>query len=83
MAIRHVKDMPTARRIGMSWMIVAIIGAMATGFAGIAYVAKTGLTLDDPETIFIVLSQILFSPLVAGFLLAAILAAIMSTISSQ
>jgi len=83
MAIRHVKDMPTARRIGMSWMIVAIIGAMATGFAGIAYVAKTGLTLDDPETIFIVLSQILFSPLIAGFLLAAILAAIMSTISSQ
>jgi SSS family solute:Na+ symporter/sodium/proline symporter len=83
MAIRHVKDMPTARHIGMSWMIVAIIGAMATGFAGIAYVAKTGLTLDDPETIFIVLSQILFSPLVAGFLLAAILAAIMSTISSQ
>jgi SSS family solute:Na+ symporter/sodium/proline symporter len=83
MAIRSVKDMPTARRIGMSWMIVAIIGAMATGFSGIAYVAKTGIKLDDAETIFIVLSQILFSPLIAGFLLAAILAAIMSTISSQ
>jgi SSS family solute:Na+ symporter/sodium/proline symporter len=83
MAIRHVKDMPTARRIGMSWMIVSIIGAMATGFAGIAYVAKTGLKFEDPETIFILLSQILFSPLIAGFLLAAILAAIMSTISSQ
>jgi len=83
MAIRSVKDMPTARRIGMSWMIVAIIGAMATGFAGIAYVAKTGIKLDDAETIFILLSQILFNPLIAGFLLAAILAAIMSTISSQ
>jgi len=83
MAVRSVKDMPTARRIGMSWMIVSIIGAMATGFAGIAYVAKTGLQLDDSETIFIVLSQILFNPLIAGFLLAAILAAIMSTISSQ
>ena len=83
MAIRSVKDMPTARRIGMTWMIVSIIGAMATGFAGIAYVAKTGIKLDDAETIFIVLSQLLFSPLIAGFLLAAILAAIMSTISSQ
>ena len=83
MAIRSIKDIPAARRIGMSWMIVSIIGAMATGFAGIAYVAKTGLKLDDAETIFIVLSQILFSPLIAGFLLAAILAAIMSTISSQ
>ena len=83
MAVRSVKDMPTARRIGMSWMIVTIIGAMATGFAGIAYVAKMGIKLDDAETIFIVLSQILFNPLIAGFLLAAILAAIMSTISSQ
>ena len=83
MAIRSVKDLPTARRIGMTWMIVSVIGAMATGFAGIAYVAKTGITLDDPETIFILLSQLLFHPLIAGFLLAAILAAIMSTISSQ
>jgi SSS family solute:Na+ symporter/sodium/proline symporter len=83
MAIRSVKDMPTARRIGMSWMIVTIIGAMATGFTGVAYVAKTGIKLDDPETIFILLSQVLFNPLIAGFLLAAILAAIMSTISSQ
>jgi sodium/proline symporter len=83
MAIRSVKEMPIARRIGMSWMIVAIIGAMATGLAGIAYVAKTGMKFDDAETIFIVLSQLLFSPLIAGFLLAAILAAIMSTISSQ
>jgi SSS family solute:Na+ symporter/sodium/proline symporter len=83
MAIRSVKDVPTARRIGMSWMIVSIIGAMATGFAGIAFVSKTGLQLNDAETIFIVLSQLLFNPLVSGFLLAAILAAIMSTISSQ
>ncbi len=83
MAIRSVKDMPTARRIGMSWMIVSIIGAMATGLAGIAYITRKGLEIDDAETIFILLSQILFSPLIAGFLLAAILAAIMSTISSQ
>ncbi|PKI13232.1 sodium/proline symporter PutP [Colwellia sp. 12G3] len=83
MAIRSVKDLPTARRIGMTWMIVAICGAMATGFSGIVYVKNTGVTLEDPETIFILLSQVLFSPLISGFLLAAILAAIMSTISSQ
>jgi SSS family solute:Na+ symporter/sodium/proline symporter len=83
MAIRSVKDLPAARRIGMTWMIVSICGAMATGFAGIAYVAKTGTTLTDPETIFVLFSQVLFHPLISGFLLAAILAAIMSTISSQ
>jgi len=83
MAIRSIADIPTARRIGMTWMIVTIVGATATGFVGIAYVAKTGITLSDPETIFILLSQVLFHPLISGFLLAAILAAIMSTISSQ
>jgi len=83
MAIRSVKDLPVARRIGMTWMLVSISGAMATGFAGIAYVAKTDTVLTDPETIFILFSQVLFHPLIAGFLLAAILAAIMSTISSQ
>lgn len=83
MAIRSIKDIPTARRIGMSWMIVSVCGAVATGFVGIAYIAKSGEPLQDAETIFIVLSQLLFHPFIAGFLLAAILAAIMSTISSQ
>ena len=83
MAIRSVKDIPTARNIGMSWMVVSLVGALMTGFAGRAYVQKTAMTLEDPETIFLVFTQFLFTPLVSGFLLAAILAAIMSTISSQ
>ncbi|WP_037444079.1 sodium/proline symporter PutP [Shewanella mangrovi] len=83
MAIRSVKEIKVARNIGMSWMLVTIIGALATGLVGVAYVHKFGLELKDPETIFIVFSQILFHPLITGFLLAAILAAVMSTISSQ
>ncbi|KPH96288.1 proline:sodium symporter PutP [Pseudoalteromonas porphyrae] len=83
MSVRSVKDMPTARRIGMSWMIVAALGAVATGLCGAAYAYENGIVVDDPETIFLVLSELLFHPLIAGFLLAAILAAIMSTISSQ
>jgi sodium/proline symporter len=83
MAIRSLKDIATARYIGMSWMIVTVIGAVLTGIAGYAYTYAHGTPVNDPETIFIILSQILFHPLVAGFLLAAILAAIMSTISSQ
>ncbi|HEX3015289.1 MAG TPA: sodium:proline symporter, partial [Desulfobacteria bacterium] len=50
---------------------------------GIAYFANHGLKLADPETVFIELGKILFQPVITGFLLAAILAAIMSTISSQ
>lgn len=83
MSVRSVKDMPTARRIGMSWMIVAAIGAVGTGIFGAAYTYENNIVVDDPETIFLILSELLFHPLIAGFLLAAILAAIMSTISSQ
>jgi SSS family solute:Na+ symporter/sodium/proline symporter len=83
MAIRSVKDFPVARRVGMSWMILSLAGAVATGFVGIAYVHQTKQPLADPETIFIMLSQVLFHPFITGFLLAALLAAVMSTISSQ
>lgn len=83
MAIRSHKDVPTACGIGMSWMIVSLIGALMVGLSGIAYIHNHNMKLDDPETIFLVFSDLLFHPLVSGFLLAAILAAIMSTISSQ
>jgi len=83
MAIRSLKDVATARHIGMTWMVFTVIGAIGTGMVGRAYMTDTNMVIDDPETIFIHLSQVLFHPLIAGFLLAAILAAIMSTISSQ
>lgn len=83
MAIRSVKDVPSARNIGMAWMAISLIGALSLGIFGRAYVERNGLQLDDPETLFIVLSNLLFHPLITGFLYAALLAAVMSTISSQ
>nr|WP_279391934.1 sodium/proline symporter PutP [Virgibacillus halodenitrificans] len=54
------------------------------GKFGIDVVNEGGLQmLADPEKIFIAFSQILFHPVIAGILLAAILSAIMSTIDSQ
>ncbi|MBE0404050.1 sodium/proline symporter PutP [Halomonas citrativorans] len=83
MAIRHLKDVPTARNIGMGWMAISLIGAISLGIFGRAYAIRNGLEIQDPETIFIVLAELLFHPLVTGFLFAALLAAVMSTISSQ
>lgn len=81
MAIHQPEQLPKARFIGMSWMIFSLIGAVLTGFVGIAYFAD--MPLDDGEKVFLSLSQVLFNPWVAGFLLAAILSAIMSTVDSQ
>ncbi|MBY6129271.1 sodium/proline symporter PutP [Qipengyuania aquimaris] len=83
MAIDTVEKVKTARNIGMSWMGVALLGSIGIGIAGRAYVERNGLVVEDPETIFIVLANLLFHPVITGFLLAALLAAIMSTISSQ
>src|SRR5690606_6192880 len=91
MAIEHVKDIAKARNIGISWMIFTVGGAMLVGLFGIAYLQKFDLATmqrfdgskEVAETIFIHLSRVLFHPLIGGFLLSAILAAVMSTISSQ
>lgn len=83
MAITSIKDLKTSRRIGMGWMTISIIGAMLTGLIGIAYYAKNNMTLQDPEMVFVTFSNILFHPYITGFLLSAILASIMSSISSQ
>ncbi len=83
MAIGKVQQLHAARRIGITWMIFTMSGAMLVGLFGIAYMAKFNQTIDDPETIFIYFSQLLFHPFIGGLLLCAILAAVMSTISSQ
>ncbi|MBX3507446.1 MAG: sodium/proline symporter PutP [Parvibaculum sp.] len=81
LALRDEQDMPQAQAIGMTWMVLALYGAIATGFAGAGYFAAAPLA--NPETVFLALSQALFNPVIAGILLAAVLAAIMSTVSSQ
>ncbi|WP_431028274.1 sodium/proline symporter PutP [Lysinibacillus sp. LZ02] len=83
MAITSVKETTAARRIGIGWMVFSLVGAVATALVGVAYYQQNGSELADAETVFITLGQILFHPFVAGVMLAAILAAIMSTISSQ
>ena len=87
MAADSVKSIPKARRIAMIWMILCLGGAVAVGFFGIAYFAAHpevgGAVAENPERVFIELAKILFNPWVAGVLLSAILAAVMSTLSCQ
>ena len=87
MAADSVKSIPAARRISMTWMILCLGGAVAVGFFGIAYFQahpeQAGAVSENPERVFIELAKILFNPWIAGVLLSAILAAVMSTLSCQ
>ncbi|ADP12878.1 Sodium/proline symporter (Proline permease) [Erwinia sp. Ejp617] len=87
MAADSHRSIRTARRIGMIWMILCLIGAVAVGFFGIAYFENhpehAGEVSKNGERIFIELTRILFNPWIAGILLSAILAAVMSTLSCQ
>lgn len=95
MAADSVRSIPKARRISITWMVLCLIGSVAVGFFGISYfsspesltspeaVTAAARVLENPERVFIELSVLLFHPLIAGLLLAAILAAIMSTLSAQ
>lgn len=80
MGIQRASFVRPARVIAMIWVIISMAGALAVGMAGKAYFVD-GLT--DPETIFMMLVRSMFNPVLAGILLSAILAAIMSTADSQ
>ncbi len=79
-AIRSEKDIPAARRIAVTWSGLTLICAVAVGLLGLVYVSRD---LGDGETIFMVMVNAIFHPVIAGVLLAAILAAVMSTADSQ
>jgi len=87
MAADSIKTIPNARRIGMTWMILTLAGAVAVGFLGTAYFAdhpeQAGAVSQNGERVFMELVKILFNPWVAGIILSGVLAAVMSTLSAQ
>ncbi|MFT7116659.1 MAG: sodium/proline symporter, partial [Rhodoferax sp.] len=87
MAAESVKTIPSARRISMVWMISCLAGAVAVGYVGIPYFLAhpegAAAVNANSEAVFIEMAKQLFNPWIAGLLLAAILAAVMSTLSCQ
>ncbi|HVV69724.1 MAG TPA: sodium/proline symporter PutP [Gammaproteobacteria bacterium] len=87
MAAQSPETIPGARRISMTWMILCLVGAISVGLFGHVFFSShpnvAANVVANPETVFIEAAKQLFNPWVTGFLLAAILAAIMSTLSCQ
>jgi sodium/proline symporter len=79
MAIGSTQQVKKARLIAMVWVAISLTAATFVGVFGRLYI--TGI--DDPEKIFMMSVDTLFIPVIAGVLLAAILAASMSTADSQ
>lgn len=81
MAAKTVAELSTARRVCMTWMFLSLMGAVLTGYFGYLYFIDN--PLDNPETVFLKLAVALMNPWVTGLMLAAVLSAIMSTLSAQ
>ncbi len=82
MAIRSADEIKPARKIAMVWVVVSLVCAVVVGLVGKALLPNE-LSAGHSETIFMVLVDRLTHPIVGGILLAAVLAAIMSTADSQ
>lgn len=82
MAIKSSDQIKKARIIAMIWVIVSLGAAVLVGVVGRAYLTET-LEGTGVETVFMVMVNITFPTIIAGILLAAILAAVMSTADSQ
>ncbi|MBM7623422.1 sodium/proline symporter PutP [Sporohalobacter salinus] len=81
MGIKSVKKVPEAMRIAVIWVFISLSGSVIIGL--ISMPMFDNLSGGNQEKVFIYMIDKLFNPWVGGILLAAILAAIMSTIDSQ
>ena len=86
MAVDREENIPNSRNIGVSWVALMFGFGLLLGLVAVPALTERGL-LDqvtaDPERVYLVTSTQFFHPLVAGLLLTAVIAAVMSTADSQ
>jgi sodium/proline symporter len=80
MGIKDPAELKKSKYLGMTWMLITLLGAIAVGLVGIGYFTEE---LAKPELVFVQMVKSLFHPLAAGFILCGVLAASMSTMDSQ
>lgn len=83
MEIESPEKIKQVRIIAMVWVIISLFFAVGIGIIGRAYLYPDYLGGAGSETIFMVMINSMFTPIIAEIFLAAILAAVMSTADSQ
>ncbi len=79
MALRDERAMRQARVLTIFWYVLVFSGMCLLGLVGHILFPLA----EDPERIFFILTENLFTPVVGAILIAAVLSAIMSTADSQ
>ena len=82
MAIRKTSELTLSRRIATVWCAFSLTAAVAIGIIGRVIFPTELLTQSSAENIFIVISTNFFVPIFAGFVMAGILAATISSSDS-
>jgi sodium/proline symporter len=81
MAIRDPNDIRKGTMIAMSWVVIAFWGAVLVGIAGLAHFGVDGLS--DPEHVMPQMATLFLPAGIAGIVISAAIAAMMSTADSQ
>lgn len=82
MAIKDPNELKRSRRIATVWCAVSLVAAVSIGIIGRMLYPDALLTASDAESIFILLSSNFFLPIIAGLVMAGILAATISSSDS-
>ena len=91
MAIEDSGKIKVARRVGTIWVVFSMAIAIIIGVIGFAFVSGNGMIAQegfDSERIIVYMADAIgsldtFAAIIAGFIIAGILASIMSTADSQ
>ncbi len=82
MSLRSQKEMKKSAVIGISWTVLILIFAALIGIIGRSFLGYDPV-IEKDSLVFILMVRAIFPAVVSGVLLAAILAASMSTASAQ
>ena len=82
MAIRKEDELKRSRRIAMIWVVISLAVAVFIGIVGRQLYPTVHLTSTDAENIFITLATSSLPAILAGFVMAGILAATISSSDS-
>ena len=82
MAIRHERELTRSRRIATVWVVISLSVAVFIGVVGRTLYPTDLTTSSSAENVFILLSTRLLPPILAGLVMAGILAATISSSDS-